>query len=70
MKDFKYQLKQYLQGQTSFDQLIETVSALISRQPEVTTNIVTGLRQMAERQLLCENDLNALMLAIAMVEKL
>ncbi len=64
MKDFKYQLKQYLQGQTSFDQLIETVSALICRQPEVTTNIVTGLQQMAERQLLSENDLNALMLAI------
>ncbi|WP_299205030.1 protein kinase [uncultured Amphritea sp.] len=64
MKDFKHQLKQYLHGQAAFDRLLETVSALISSQPHLTTKVVTGLQQMAERQLLSEEDLSALMQTI------
>ncbi|WP_428034740.1 protein kinase domain-containing protein [Amphritea sp.] len=64
MKDFKHQLKQYLHGHTTFDRLLETVATLISHQPHLTATVVTGLQQMAERQLLSEGDLSALMKTI------
>ncbi len=56
MKDFKQQLKLYLQGQIQREQLLQTMAVLVSEQPELAEKIIQGLQQMADRQLISSDD--------------